>query len=60
MNEAVQSEHVIDALREELSNAHLTIAILKGRLRQMGAAQSQTQPVLVVPDVPAEGPNLKG
>ena len=52
----VRSENVITALRKQLSEAHLRIAMLEAQLVELGQMKQQAQPVLVVPDVPAEQP----
>lgn len=57
---AVQSEHVIGSLREQLSTAHLRIAMLEAELMQLGIPQAPQQPVLVVPDDPAGDPHNGG
>lgn len=57
---AVQSEHVIGSLREQLSAAHLRIAMLEAQLMQLGTHQAPQQPVLVVPDDPAGEPRNGG
>lgn len=37
---AVSSDHVIKSLREQLSEAHLRIAVLEAQLMEIGLAQA--------------------
>lgn len=47
---AVQSEYVIASLREQLSEAHLKIAMLEAEIIQKTGVPVPQQPVLVVSD----------
>lgn len=45
----VSSDHVIKSLREQLSDAHLKIAVLEAQLMEVGMAQLASEPMPVIP-----------